>query len=132
MNCKILSAVLFIMIIIAVIMFIGAITRLIILIRIEKIRNKQSIEEKKIENNNPMKYKTGTFKNGLCTIIITIDAGLWHLSISTPTESPTYSQIKEARYKFLPDNLYMGQIFPPKAEFVNLHPFCHHLWELKK
>jgi hypothetical protein len=68
---------------------------------------------------------------GRCHIIITKDNGKWHLSISTPNNQPSYKEIKEARYKFLPDNIYMAQIFPPKSEFVNLHPFCHHLWEIK-
>lgn len=71
---------------------------------------------------------------GRCTIIITrepIDGvPVWHLSISTPNASPSYKEIKQARYHYLPDNLDMAQIFPPKAEFVNLHPFCHHLWEI--
>jgi len=79
---------------------------------------------------NDMEFKTGAFKMGRCNIIITIETGDWHLSISTPSESPTYEEIKKARYKYLPDNLVMAQIFPPKADFVNLHPYCHHLWEI--
>lgn len=74
--------------------------------------------------------KTGIFKMGRCSVIVTKDNGKWHLSISTPTESPTYEEIKAARYKFLPDNVYMAQIFPPKSEFVNVHPYCHHLYEI--
>ena len=67
---------------------------------------------------------------GRCNIIITIDNGKWHLSISTPTASPSYEEIKEARYKFLPDDAVMAQIFPSKKDFVNLHPYCHHLFQI--
>jgi len=76
-------------------------------------------------------FKTGTFRMGRCYIIVSIDNGLWHLSISTPSASPSYNEIKKARYLFLPDNVTMAQIFPPKPEFVNLHPYCHHLWQIE-
>ena len=75
-------------------------------------------------------FKEGIFIMGRCNIIITIDDGKWHLSISTPLASPSYNEIKAARYKLLPDNVTMAQLFPPKDEFVNLHPYCHHLWEI--
>lgn len=74
--------------------------------------------------------KEGIFKMGRCNIIVSIDAGKWHLSISTPGAQPSYKEIKEARYKFLPNDIYAAQIFPPKEEFVNVHKYCHHLWEL--
>lgn len=74
--------------------------------------------------------KPGIFKMGRCDIIITIDDGLWHLSISTPSASPSYNEIKQARYKFLPNDIYIAQIFPPKEEFINIHPYCHHLWQI--
>lgn len=75
-------------------------------------------------------YKEGVFRMGRCNIIISIDDGKWHLSISTRNASPSYKEIKEARYKFLPNDIYMAQIFPPKEEFVNLHPHCHHLFQI--
>jgi hypothetical protein len=76
-------------------------------------------------------YKTGTFKMGRCDIIISIDEGLWHLSISTKYNSPSYKEIKEARYKYIPDNILMAQLFPSKTQFVNYHPYCHHLWQIR-
>ncbi len=81
-----------------------------------------------MKKNNVM--KEGIFKMGRCNIIVSIDDGKWHLSISTPRAQPSYAEIKEDRYKFLPNDIYMAQIFPPKEEFVNLHPYCHHLFEL--
>lgn len=79
-----------------------------------------------------MEYKEGIFTMGRCNIIVSIDDGLWHLSISTPSASPSYNEIKKARYKFLPPDITVAQIFPPEEEFVNLHPFCHHLWQIEK
>lgn len=71
-----------------------------------------------------------SYKFGECTVGVSKDNDKWHLSIAHPTRLPTYDELKEARYKFLPDNCHMAQIFPPKAEFVNLHPFCLHLYEI--
>lgn len=76
-------------------------------------------------------FKEGTFKMGRCNIIVAIEFNRWHLSISTPNASPSYKEIKEARYKYLPNNITVAQLFPPKEEFVNLHKYCHHLFEIK-
>lgn len=76
--------------------------------------------------------RPGIFKMGRCKIIVTIDDGLWHLSISTPTTSPSYREKKEARYRFLPLDIFVGEIFPPPQYFVNYHPYCHHLWQVEE
>lgn len=76
-------------------------------------------------------FKQGIFVMGRCNVVVSVDNGKYHLSISTPYESPSYEEIKEARYRFVPDEVYMAQIFPPKGSFVNVHPFCHHLWEIE-
>ena len=68
---------------------------------------------------------------GRCDVIVTIDGDRWHLSISTPTCSPSYKEIKAARYRFIPDDVVMAQLFPSMKDFVNLMPYCHHLWEVK-
>ena len=59
-------------------------------------------------------YKEGMFVMKDCRISITIDNGKWHLSISKQRSLPTYNELKEARYKYLPNEVYMAQIFPPK------------------
>lgn len=67
---------------------------------------------------------------GECRIMISIDGGKYHMSISCEDRLPTYEEIKKARYELLPDEIYMAEIFPPKAEFVNVHPYCRHLWQI--
>lgn len=64
-----------------------------------------------------------------CNLIITKDAGLYHLSISRKDRLPKYEELKAARYQFLPNVPYMVQVFPPAQAFVNVHNFCLHLWE---
>jgi len=67
---------------------------------------------------------------GRCNIIVSIDNGMWHLSISTPNALPSYKEMKAARYKYLPNEIYAAEIFPPKEEFINVHPYCRHLYQI--
>ena len=41
-----------------------------------------------------------------------------------------YYELKEIRYKFMPNDMEVAQIFPPREEFINLHENCFHLYEL--
>jgi hypothetical protein len=67
----------------------------------------------------------------------------WHLSIShrkpnllnahggpLPGRIPSWEEIREARYRFVPDEVNMAMMLPPKRLYVNIHPTCMHLWEI--
>lgn len=90
----------------------------------------------------------GMATDGLLTVFVGREPFLkggrlgWHLSIShgstrilnplggaAPGRLPTWEEIKDARYHFVPDEAYMAMILPPKAEYVNLHPTTMHLHE---
>jgi len=71
-------------------------------------------------------YRYNNFK-----IIVQRNDGKYNLVIIGKKKDPTYRQIKNIRYKFLPDNITMGMIFPPKKHFVNIHKRCFHLFELE-
>ena len=81
------------------------------------------------------KFKTGAFVfRDNMTVIVTIDpledGNSWHMSISHKDRSPTYEELKLARYTFIPDEVVMAQLFPPKKDFVNFDPHCHHLFQI--
>ena len=67
---------------------------------------------------------------GECSVCVSKDNGMWHISVSHPRRYPTYDEIKEARYEFTPNEVPMAMIFPPKKEFVNLHTNCFHLYQI--
>ncbi len=73
----------------------------------------------------------GVFSHGILNVIVSKDMGLWHLSVSHPSRIPNYEELKEVRYKFLSDDIYVAQVFPPSKEFVNVHPHTLHLWQLR-
>lgn len=56
----------------------------------------------------------------------------WHLSISHPLRYPTWDEIKEARYSLLSRTKDFAMILPREGDYVNIHPNCFHLWEIKK
>lgn len=74
--------------------------------------------------------RQGIFHTNETTVFCSIEGGMWHLSISHPNRNPMYDEIKEARYKYMPDNINVAVLFPPIDEFVNLHSFCFHLWQI--
>lgn len=64
---------------------------------------------------------------------------LWHLSIShrrteglAPGRYPTWDEIRDARDRFIPDEVTVALLLPPKAEYVNVHATTFHLWEIDR
>lgn len=55
----------------------------------------------------------------------------WHMSISHPRRYPTWDEIKKARYTLCPREIDMAMFLPPESQFVNIHPNCFHLFEVK-
>jgi len=66
------------------------------------------------------------------TLIVAIEDGRWHMSIAHPNRDPTWIEIRDARYQFIPDEAHMAMILPPEEEYVNAHEHCFHLWEIKE
>ncbi len=54
----------------------------------------------------------------------------WHVSISHPSRYPHWDEIVHIRYELLPDNLTMGILLPPMAEYINIHPNCFQLHQI--
>ena len=75
-------------------------------------------------------YQTGFFKYKGKNILVQMANGKWHLSVSA-NHTLGYYELKEIRYLFLPNGIHVAQIFPPRQEFVNIHPNCFHLYELE-
>ena len=68
-----------------------------------------------------------------CTIIVSSnEGGRWHLSIAHPLRDPNWNEIKDARYRFVPNDIHMIMALPPKQYYVNTHPHSFHLWELQE
>lgn len=63
------------------------------------------------------------------TLFVGKEHGRWHLSIAHPKRYPTWDEIRDARYLFVPNDVFMMMHLPPKKEYVNVHPNCFQLHE---
>lgn len=71
-------------------------------------------------------------RNGLRVLVTTApfpDGREWmHISLSRADRLPSHDDLKHAKETFAGNNRYAYQVFPPVKEYVNIHPFCLHLW----
>lgn len=74
-------------------------------------------------------YETGFFRYKGKNILINKEDDLWHLSVSA-NHTLGYYELKEIRYKFMPNDMQVAQIFPPREDFVNIHKNCFHLFQI--
>lgn len=83
-----------------------------------------------------MRGYEATAPDGELHAIVTHEPTGWHLSVSfrplrgAPLRLPSWDELKDARYRFLPDRAHMAALLPPRAEWVDIHPTCLHLWEI--
>jgi len=71
------------------------------------------------------------FMLGECSVIVTREHGLFHLSIAHRHRYPTWDEISQARYRILPDDVWIVMQLPPRRYFVNVNRFCFHLTEIE-
>ena len=69
-------------------------------------------------------------ERGTMQVILSIDLGRYHLSVSHKHRYPTWDEVKRMRKKYLPADKFFAMIFPPTKHYVNCHPYCFHLWEV--
>lgn len=75
-------------------------------------------------------YETGIYNYQGMKVVVAVEDGMWHLSVSAKFPLG-YQQLKKLRYMFLPNNVCIAQIFPPREEFVNVFENCWHLWQIR-
>ena len=58
-----------------------------------------------------------------------MDGKVWmHTSYSRVSRLPTYQETGFIKDNFIGPDVKAIMIFPKKAEHVNIHPYCLHLW----
>jgi hypothetical protein len=74
-------------------------------------------------------WRVQTFTLGECSIILTKEYGLLHVSISHAARYPTWDEIAAARYRLIPADRDAIMVLPPVDEYINHHEFCFHVHE---
>ncbi len=57
-----------------------------------------------------------------------MSAGWEHVSVSTPRRTPNWREMCFIKDLFWSEEEAVIQFRPPRSEYVNLHPYCLHLW----
>lgn len=66
--------------------------------------------------------------NQMVRVIASAAMGWEHVSVSRKDRCPTWDEMCQIKDLFWDDSDCVVQFHPPKAEYVNNHPFCLHLW----
>ena len=65
----------------------------------------------------------------LVTSDVMDDGSRWlHVSVSRRDRIPSWNDLKETKDMFIGRNAEAIQVLPRDRDYVNLHPFCLHLW----
>ncbi len=78
----------------------------------------------------------GCFKvyiNGRSFFVVVSDGGGWdHVSVSPCNQKrkscPTWEEMCAIKDMFFEPEERVVQYHPPKSEYINMHPYCLHLW----
>lgn len=68
---------------------------------------------------------------GTFVAIVSDGMGWEHVSVSYRTRTPTWEEMCKVKDFFWDAEDPVFQIHPPRSEYVNLHPYCLHLWRPK-
>ncbi len=68
-------------------------------------------------------------RGGLC-VILSVENGMHHLSISHEDRDPTWLEIRQARYAFITENVTMALVLPHDDEFFNIFSGIFHLYQI--
>lgn len=84
------------------------------------------------KNRIETRYDGAAYNLKVCgqKFIVIASNGLgWdHVSVSHKKRCPTWNEMCSIRNIFFDDEDVVLQFHPPKSDYVNVHPFCLHLW----
>ena len=65
-----------------------------------------------------------------CRAIVTVEDGRKHVSVSATDRYPTWDELASAKDEFIGPDARAIMMFPPRAEYVNVHATTLHIWEV--
>jgi hypothetical protein len=69
---------------------------------------------------------------GTATVIFSWGGGWDHVSVSYPSRCPTWDEMCYIKNVFFEEDECVIQYHPPKGDYVNMHPYCLHMWKPQK
>jgi hypothetical protein len=81
---------------------------------------------------NPPFYGQRAYQRPGIAVIVTeeeYEGNKWlHVSMSRRERLPLWSELREVKDIFIGRDKKAIQVLPPEKEYVNIHPYCLHLW----
>jgi hypothetical protein len=65
---------------------------------------------------------------GTLRVIASNGDGWDHVSVSTETRMPTWTEMEHVKRMFFREDAVAMQLHVPPTDHVNIHPHCLHLW----
>ena len=70
---------------------------------------------------------------GVIFAVIFSNGGGWdHVSVSNRSRCPTWPEMCQIKDIFFRENECCVEYHPAKKDYVNIHPFCLHIWKPQK
>ena len=95
---------------------------------LEKCRIKKGLlkSDKELGNNGAFEIP---YKNIILTVVASDQSGWDHVSVSMPKMTPTWTMMCFIKDLFWSEDEVVIQYHPKKADYINLHKHCLHLWK---
>lgn len=72
-------------------------------------------------------------KPNKAVFVVWSNGGGWdHVSVSWPNRCPTWEEMCMVKRTFFYPEEVCVEYHPPQSEYVNVHPYCLHLWRLQQ
>ena len=62
-------------------------------------------------------------------VVWSFGGGWDHVSVSFMNRCPTWDEMCKVKDVFFRDDECCVEYHPPKSEYVNIHPYCLHIWK---
>lgn len=96
---------------------------------IEEITSNNRFQVERIGKDGGIGYVIHpTFKKHI-TIVFSFGLGWDHVSASLSNRCPTWEEMCIVKDVFFNEDECVVQYHPSKADYVNRHPYCLHLWK---
>ena len=74
------------------------------------------------------KFLTHDGMSIICGLEIIDGIRWWHVSCARPSRLPSWQDLRNVKDVFVGRNRQAVQILPAENQYVNIHPYCLHLW----
>lgn len=97
---------------------------------LEEIRKNPAVQVKKYgEDGGCGIVNIGKGKNNAPTVIWSNSGGWDHVSVSFRNRCPSWEEMCRVKKIFFNDDEACIEYHPAKDNYVNLHPYCLHMWK---